>query len=185
MKLKILTCSLLAATLGAMFALPAFAQEVNPQAEQQLRNWMARDPRLEADPGLMDNPTYLRNHPNFATWLSQHPNVHQQVERMGAYDNNHQWHSANWWHQNNPNWVAQNHPEWAGNHPEWEHPNPGGPNHPYPAYPAHPGAPNAAAYAHDNPQWAAHNEAVVQHHEERVEHREEAVHNYEEHHNQH
>ena len=44
MKLKILTGYVVAATLGAMFALPAFAQNVNPQAEAKLQNWIARIP---------------------------------------------------------------------------------------------------------------------------------------------
>ena len=67
MKLKILIGYVLAATLGAMFALPALAQ--SPQAEAELQRWISKDPRLQEDPGLMNNPTYLRNHPNFATWL--------------------------------------------------------------------------------------------------------------------
>jgi hypothetical protein len=204
MKLKILTGYVMAATLGAMFALPAFAQNVNPGAEAKLQNWMAKDPRLEADPGLMNNPTYLRNHPNFALWLQQHPNAHRQVEQMGAYDNNHQWRSTDWWHQNNPNWISQNHPEWNHNHPEWAS-NPTG-------WSNHPGGPGEGDWdehhvwhdrgwwganrrdwvAQHHPEWAAHHEAAVEHHEERVEHheervehREEAVHNYEEHHEHH
>jgi hypothetical protein len=119
MKLKILTGYVVAAALGAMLVVPAFAQNVNPKAEAQLQNWIARDPRLQADPGLMNDPTYLRNHPNFATWLQQHPNAHQQVEQMGAYDRNHQWRNTNWWRQNDPDWIHKNHPEWARNHPEW------------------------------------------------------------------
>jgi len=190
MKLKILTGYVVAATLGAMFALPALAQNVNPGAEAKLQNWMAKDPRLEADPGLMDNPTYLRNHPNFALWLQQHPNAHQQVEQMGAYDNNHQWHNTNWWHQNNPNWVSQNHPEWASNPTGWAN-HPGGPGEG--DWDEHHvwhdrgwwGANRRDWVEQHHPEWAAHHEAAVEHHEERVEHREEAIHHYEEHHEHH
>jgi hypothetical protein len=153
MKLKILTGYVVAAALGVMFALPAFAQNVNPRAESQLQNWIARDPRLQADPGLMNNPTYLRNHPNFATWLQQHPNAHQQVEQMGAYDRNHQWRDTNWWQHNDPNWVSHNHPEWARNHPEW--------------------AEHHEERVAPREEHAEHHEAAVEHHEERTAHHEE------------
>ena len=31
----------------------------------------------------------------------------------GAYDNNHNWHGARWWHQHDIMWFYANHPEWA------------------------------------------------------------------------
>ena len=54
----------------------------------------------------MNNPIYLKNLPNFALWLQQHPNPRQPVEQMGVYDSNHQWHNTQRWHQNSPNWVS-------------------------------------------------------------------------------
>jgi hypothetical protein len=114
MKLGSLKVYLVAASLGAIFAAPAFAQNVSQHTEQKLQNWIAKDPRLQADPGLMNDPTYLRNHPNFATWLQQHPQAHEQVEQMGAYDKNHQWHNRDWYQKNDPDWQ-RNHPNWANN----------------------------------------------------------------------
>jgi hypothetical protein len=193
MKLKILVSSLMTAALSIMLIAPAFAQNVAPGTEQKLQNWMAKDPRLEANPGLMNDPTYLKNHPNFALWLQQHPAAHRQVEGMGAYDNNHQWHNNNWWHQNNPNWVAQNHPEWNTNHPEWG--NPGAPGYHENGYHEgyneglnehhdHDWVKNHPEWAEHHPELAKHHEERVEHHEERVEHREAEVHHYEqEHHN--
>jgi hypothetical protein len=178
MRLKILIGYVGAAMLGAMFAMPAFAQ--SPHAEAELQHWMARDPRLEADPGLMDNPTYLRNHPNFAIWLQQHPGVHRQVEMLGAYDANHHWRNTEWWRQNNPNWIYQNHPEWIEHHPEWRS---------YGDWDEHhewhdrgwwaANHPDWAAQHH--PEWAAHREAAIEHHEAAIEHHEAAVERHEEH----
>ena len=121
MKLRILTGYAGALMLATIMARPVLAQNVNPKAERQLQHWMAEDPRLQSDPGLMDNPTYLRNHPNFATWLQEHPNAHRQVEEMGAYDNGHHWRDTDWWRHNDPDWMYEHHPEWVRDHPEWRH----------------------------------------------------------------
>ena len=96
----------------SLFVGAAYAQPVNPHAEEQLQDWIAKDPRLREDPGLMDNPTYLANHPNFATWLREHPGVHRQVEEMGAYDEHHHWRDREWWKKNHADWVHQHHPHW-------------------------------------------------------------------------
>ena len=115
MNWKKLSGYFIAVAMSAAFAAPTFAQNVNPKAEQQLQSWMAKDPRLQADPGLMNDPTYLKNHPNFATWLQEHPNAHQQVKQMGSYDKNHQWH----YNKNAPSW-AQNHPQTARGEGDWD-----------------------------------------------------------------
>jgi hypothetical protein len=119
MKLKILICSVLATATGALFAMPSFAQNVVPATEAQLQRWIAKDPRLQADPGLMNDPAYLRSHPDFAIWLGKHAAVHQQVREMGAYDRSHQWRDVDWWRHNDPDEMYENHPEWVRNHPEW------------------------------------------------------------------
>jgi len=186
MKLKILSGYAAALVMGVLCALPAFAQNVNPRAEAQLQNWMARDPRLRADPGLMDNPTYLRNHPEFAMWLQRHPNAHRQVEAMGAYDTNHVWRETGWWRQNNPNWIYQNHPEWIQNHPEWRRDGDWDEHHEW-----HDRAWWSANHgdwvAQHHPEWAAHREAAIEHHEagierheEHIEHHEAAIEHHEE-----
>jgi hypothetical protein len=195
MKLKILICSLLAAALGTTWVLPAFAQNTSPEAEARLQRWMARDPHLQADPGLMDNPTYLHNHPNFATWLQQHPGAHQQVRAMGAYDNGHQWRNTDWWRHNNPDWIYQNRPEWVSNHPEWRHDGDWDDQHHW----------HDRDWWRDNrrdwvaqhhPEWAEaherheekreeHREAKEEHREAKAEHHEAQVERHEEHHEHH
>ena len=179
MKLKILTGYVVAATLGAMFALPAFAQNVKPHAEEKLQNWMAKDPRLESDPGLMNNPTYLKNHPNFALWLQDHPNAHRQVEQMGAYDRNHQWRDTEWWRHNDPDWIGQNHPEWVRDHPEWRNDGDWDDQHHW-----HDrgwwGANRREWVAQHHPEWAEHREAHLEHREEHLEHHEERLEHHEE-----
>ena len=55
--------------------------------------------------------------------MQNHPNVWGKLPgsaRYGAYGPDHNWHDADWWHQNNPNWMYSNHPEWAQNHPDWK-----------------------------------------------------------------
>ncbi len=43
----------------------------------------------------------------------------QAQAEEGEYDNQHQWHDADWWHKKHPNWTNEHHPEWARRHPEW------------------------------------------------------------------
>ncbi len=43
----------------------------------------------------------------------------QAQAEEGEYDNQHQWHDADWWHKKHPNWSNKHHPEWAKHHPEW------------------------------------------------------------------
>jgi len=155
MKLKLPGLFLLATALSVMWTIGASAQNVSPGAERELQRWMARDPRLQADPGLMNNPTYLRNHPNFALWLQQHPGAHRQIDAMGAYDNDHHWHDRGWWGANHPDWAASHHPEWAEHH-------------------------EAVAEHHDNElehrdQHLEKRDTVIQHREQNVENRDAAV----------
>jgi hypothetical protein len=148
--MKSLKIAFLAAMLCAGFGAPAFAQygnanNVNPHAEADLQRWIAKDPRLQSDPGLMTTPTYLKNHPNFATWLHDHPNAHEQVLQMGSYDNNHHW---QWNHE---------HQEWGNN----------GGHTPYGGYGAPPvgeGAYDAQHHWHDSGWWHSNDEGWVHEH---------------------
>jgi hypothetical protein len=186
MKLKLLGFFLLTMTMGAMWVAPAFAQ--SPHAEEELRRWMARDPRLEADPGLMENPIYLHNHPEFAVWLQNHQGIRRQIAWMGAYDEGHRWHDIEWWRANNPNWIYANHPEWIQAPPEWRQYGDWGDDHVWHDRgwwaANHPEWVNA-----HHPDWAAihheeaveHHEAVQEHREAVVEHREDVLQNREQH----
>jgi hypothetical protein len=121
--MKIRLISVLAAILSVTFAASAFAQDVNPGAESQLQNWMAKDPQLKSNPEMMLNPTYLQNHPNFATWLSNHPEARQQVDEMAARennrDNNSNFRNGDWSHQNNAYSAGQNRQAFNNQHPQW------------------------------------------------------------------
>ena len=122
--MKIRTTVMWVAILCAALATSAMAQTPDPAAEAQFQQILRTQPELRANPSLFANQTWLGQHPGIAEFLTLHPLVHEQAARMahgeyGAFDQNHQWRDANWWHQQNPNWVAQNHPEWGKNHPEW------------------------------------------------------------------
>jgi hypothetical protein len=38
---------------------------------------------------------------------------------LGAYDQHHEWRSADWWHAHAPGWTWQHHPQWAEHYPQW------------------------------------------------------------------
>jgi hypothetical protein len=133
---------MLAIMSAALFALaaagPAFAQA---QYDADFNNYLNHHPneaaQIRANPRLIDNPTYIHNHPGLNTYLDNHPNVRRTIRGQysgapmmggpgpvagrgyGDYDQNHVWRNADWWQQNNPGWWRQHHPEWAANHPHW------------------------------------------------------------------
>ncbi|MGH7931702.1 MAG: hypothetical protein ACREQN_00900 [Candidatus Binataceae bacterium] len=110
----------LAAIIGsALSVVPAFAQNYSPQAESHLQNFMSNHPELQADPSLMTNQHYLKQHPNFAKWLKQHPNAKNEALYMGAYDNGHNWHNSNWWYGRDHDWMQHQQPAWEPNHASW------------------------------------------------------------------
>jgi len=114
--MKLWTSIATTALVCALGIAPAFAQT----AEQDLQQYEKSHPELEQNPSLMNNPAYLEHHPDLAHWLSMHPQFDRsRYGHMGAYDQNHQWRDADWWHQNDPNWVYQHHPEWNTDHPTW------------------------------------------------------------------
>ena len=133
---------LLAAIAGAalMVALGghALAEDYNGYYQDQSFNgFLANHPKvgaeLRANPGLINDPGWRHQHPDLQQYLQNHPRVAHNVTyeaaqmngRWGAYDERHEWHDADWWHDNHPDWFWKNHPDWAKNHPkwreEWEH----------------------------------------------------------------
>ncbi len=103
--------------LCVALAAPAFAQ--SPQTERKLQQIMQRHPALAANPSLVNNPQWQKQHPNVWTWFQDHPAALRQTSQAGAWERNGTWHNQNWWFQNNPNWVYQNHPEWIQGNPGW------------------------------------------------------------------
>jgi hypothetical protein len=118
----------------AMLAAAAMASMAMAQVREfgpDLSNFLGEHPRLaeevRANPSLLDSPQFRRAHPELQQFMQQHPGSYYRADSMppgglrgpGAYDTNHQWRDANWWHANDPNWANKNHPEWAAAHPEW------------------------------------------------------------------
>jgi hypothetical protein len=144
----------LGCALGA--AAPAFAQT----AQQDLQQYVNSHPELQANPSLMNNPTYRANHPDLNHFLETHPQVdRQRYGTNGAYDRNHVWRNSDWWHHNDHNWYARNHSEEYYSHPGWERAHPmAAPYgvHPVPPVPPVPRAAidhhnNVAEYGHATP----------------------------------
>ena len=93
--------------------------------DTRFRQFLANHPEVAADlrddPELLYDPEYRNNHPALAQFLAAHPRVWANLNaqhaagpapgEFGAYDNQHRWHDANWWHQNNPDWFWERHPE--------------------------------------------------------------------------
>jgi hypothetical protein len=104
-----------AAVIYALSGATSYAQT----AQQDLEQYINSNPELRADPNLINNPRYLAAHPQLQHFLETHPNVDRARYRDGAFDNDHQWRDADWWHQNDPNWVAEHHPDWNQQHPQW------------------------------------------------------------------
>lgn len=102
--------------------------------------------QLQADPSLVNNPAFRRNHPALNQYLASHPNVWGTLRRQnmattaaaavsgtggggqgfGAYDQTGAWRDANWWHGHHVDWARQHHPEWwHANGPYYGHPEDG------------------------------------------------------------
>ncbi len=119
MKLRTMALALVAAAIFGSGLAYGQAFAPNPTAQREFESWVNQHPELEANPNLINNPTYLAAHPAFAGFLKAHPFVNRQALDNGAWGPSHQWHNSNWWYQNNPNWVSQNRPNWVNNNPQW------------------------------------------------------------------
>ncbi|MGH7917746.1 MAG: hypothetical protein ACREQE_09775 [Candidatus Binataceae bacterium] len=124
---------LIGAVLGLLFlAPPVFAQ--SRQAENQFETMMRNHPEAQKNPALLNDPQWLRKHPDVKRFMNNHPGVrNQEMGRggfgeyghnhnfaenrgEGAYGPHHHWHNKEWWSKNNRNWAEQHHPEWYKNH---------------------------------------------------------------------
>ena len=101
-----------AALVAIATAGPAFAQV--RQYDADFNNYLNHHPneaaQLRANPGLIDNPTYIHNHPGLNTYLNNHPNVRRTIRGQtngmvgapgpyaargyGDYDEHHVWRSS-------------------------------------------------------------------------------------------
>jgi hypothetical protein len=123
-------CLFSAATVCGVLATSTFAQAPNSQAEGYFQQYLAANPELQKNPGLMSNPQWLNAHPSFHSFLEEHPNVAAQAHEMsgsqgeygrheynsnqphqnpsmGAYDQRHERHNSNWSAANRREWIQQ------------------------------------------------------------------------------
>lgn len=125
----------------------AMAQpEPNGHAEHEWQTYLSRHPGLAEHPQWLNNPSYMKQHPNMAKWLQQHPRVRADARGQGMWDHEGQWRDSDWWRDNHPNQMYQNHPEWAENHPNWRGPNDGD-------YDDHHAWHNRAWWQHNRNEW--------------------------------
>ncbi len=104
----------LAALLGcAMLGAPTLAISAHAQSSQaEFERYLAKHPNVRAHPELMNDPQWLRDHPNFAEFRGTHPNVAREARAMGDYDSRHVWRDRNWWVQNDRTWAYKHHKDW-------------------------------------------------------------------------
>jgi hypothetical protein len=150
------------AILLLVASIPALAMAQDSVFGQKMNKYLDEHPnmaaKVRADPSLLYDQQFRQAHPSLQIYMQNHPEVYQRMEQrgLGAYDSNHVWRSAGWFHDNDPAWLAHNHPEWAANHPEW------GANHP--GFDA-----NHAAWVNNHPVADANHAAWVNNHPGAVE----------------
>jgi hypothetical protein len=103
---------------------------------------------LRAEPELVYDPAYRAKHPSLGQYLAAHPAIWDILNEggpqgsWGAYDSDHQWRAAYWWHQNHTGWFWDKHPEWSALNLTWR---------------AQDGDYDASGGWHDRPWWRANN----------------------------
>ena len=107
---------------------------------------------LRAQPALVYDPDFRAIHPYLTRYLANHPAIWETLNEggpqgsWGAYDTDHQWRAAYWWHQHHTGWFWDNHPEWGSLNSTWR---------------AQDGDYDAQGAWHDRPWWHANNPAWV------------------------
>jgi hypothetical protein len=85
---------------------------------------------LARTPGLLYDANWRSRFPSLGRYLANHPYEWQELNgenwadgptqtQWGAYDDQHQWRDAYWWHRNNPNFFYDNHRNWASLDSRW------------------------------------------------------------------
>jgi hypothetical protein len=130
MKMKI---SIVAALFAIALATRALAQMAPGQADADYSNYLSKHPneaaQIQANPRLIDNPTYIKNHPALAYFLDNHPNVRKTIRAQangtmhgpgsaayaghgpGNYAARQQSHNAWWGEKNHSAAWHQRHPD--------------------------------------------------------------------------
>jgi hypothetical protein len=106
--------------------------------DERFNTFLAKHPHsaaeLRANPELIYDPRFRKQHPELNDFMASHPSVWRSVKSTyagnirpapipnpanGAYDREHHWRDYSWWHEHDREWFWKNHPEWAANHSEW------------------------------------------------------------------
>lgn len=105
-------------------AMPSISAAQYP--DQRLNQFLDNHPTvrhdLQRNPDLIFDRRFRQQHLELQEFMQSHPGVWgklQNANRWGDYDDSHEWHESDWWHEHNRSWMYAHHPEWAENHLEW------------------------------------------------------------------
>jgi hypothetical protein len=112
---------------------PWFNEVTQYQGNQSFQWFLAHHPNiaepLARNPELLYDANWRSRFPALQQYLANHPYEWQELNgenwaegptqtQWGAYDDQHRWRDAYWWHQNNPNWFYDNQ-DWASLDSRW------------------------------------------------------------------
>jgi hypothetical protein len=112
---------------------PWFNEVTQYQGNQSFQWFLAHHPNiaepLARNPQLLYDANWRSRFPSLQQYLANHPYEWQELAgenwaegptqtQWGAYDDQHRWRDAYWWHQNNPNWFYDNQ-DWASLDSRW------------------------------------------------------------------
>jgi hypothetical protein len=113
---------------------PWFHEVTQYQRNQSFQWFLAHHPNiaetLAGNPELLYDANWRARFPSLQQYLANHPYEWQELNgenwaegptqtQWGAYDHQHRWRDAYWWHQNNPNSFYDNHQDWASLDSRW------------------------------------------------------------------
>jgi len=113
---------------------PWFNEVTQYQGNQSFQWFLANHPNiaetLARSPGLLYDANWRSRFRSLQQYLANHPYEWEELNgenwaegpaqtQWGAYDDQHQWRDAYWWHQNNPNSFYDNHQDWASLDSRW------------------------------------------------------------------
>jgi hypothetical protein len=113
---------------------PWFNEVTQYQGNQSFQWFLAHHPNiaetLARNPELLYDANWRSRFLSLQQYLANHPYEWQELNgenwaegptrtQWGAYDDQHRWRDAYWWHQNNPNWFYDNHQDWASLDSRW------------------------------------------------------------------
>jgi len=113
---------------------PWFNEVAQYPGNQSFQYFLAYHPNiaraLSLNPALLYDARWRSQNPQLEQYLANHPYEWQELNGQdwaegscetswGAYDDEHQWRDAYWWHRNRPDWFYDNHQTWASLDSRW------------------------------------------------------------------